>query len=136
MGGPRGVEAGRDSRIAGAPAPDFRRLFQSAPGCYLVLSPDLTILAVSDAYLKATMTQRVEIVGRGIFDVFPDNPHDPAATGVANLRASMGRVLAEKRSDAMPVQKYDIRRPDSEGGGFEERYWSPVNAPVLGEDGR
>jgi len=35
----------------------------------------------------------------------------------------------------MTVQKYDIRRPDSEGGGFEERYWSPVNSPVLGSNG-
>ena len=34
----------------------------------------------------------------------------------------------------MPVQKYDIRRPESEGGGFEERYWSPQNSPVLGSD--
>ncbi len=35
----------------------------------------------------------------------------------------------------MAVQKYDIRRPESEGGGFEERYWSPVNSPVLGATG-
>src|SRR5262249_2066215 len=31
--------------------------------------------------------------------------------------------------------KYDIRRPESEGGAFEERYWSPVNTPVLDEGG-
>ena len=36
----------------------------------------------------------------------------------------------------MAVQKYDIRRPDSEGGGFEERYWSPLNSPLLTADGR
>ena len=35
----------------------------------------------------------------------------------------------------MPVQKYDIRRPDDEGGGFEERFWSPVNSPVCDEEG-
>ena len=35
----------------------------------------------------------------------------------------------------MSVQKYDIPRPDSEGGGFEERFWSPHNAPVLGPEG-
>jgi signal transduction histidine kinase/DNA-binding response OmpR family regulator len=35
----------------------------------------------------------------------------------------------------MAVQKYDIRKPESEGGGFEERYWSPVNSPVLGPTG-
>jgi signal transduction histidine kinase/ActR/RegA family two-component response regulator len=115
--------------------PDFRVLFESAPGLYLVLTPDFRIVAVSDAYLKATMTKRDEILGRGIFEVFPDNPDDPAASGVRNLRASLERVVHSKRADAMAVQKYDIRRPDSEGGGFEERHWSPVNSPVLGPGG-
>src|SRR5207248_6497841 len=67
-----------------SPTPDFQALFQSAPGLYLVLTPDLNIVAVSDAYLRATMTKREEILGRGIFDVFPDNPDDPSATGVRN----------------------------------------------------
>jgi signal transduction histidine kinase/ActR/RegA family two-component response regulator len=31
------------------------------------------------------------------------------------------------------VQKYDIRRPAAEGGGFEVRYWSPRNLPVFDE---
>jgi signal transduction histidine kinase/CheY-like chemotaxis protein len=112
-------------------APNFRALFEGAPGLYLVLDPDFRIVAASDAYLAATMTKRDEILGRGIFDVFPDNPDDPAATGVHNLRASLERVRRERVPDTMAVQKYDIRRPASEGGGFEERYWSPVNSPVL-----
>ena len=81
------------------------------------------------------MTKRDDILGRGIFEVFPDNPEDPTATGVRNLRASLQRVLQGKISDTMAVQKYDIRKPESEGRGFEERYWSPVNAPVFGPDG-
>jgi signal transduction histidine kinase len=115
--------------------PDFRLLFEGAPGLYLVLTPDLKIVAVSEAYLRATMTQRDEILGRGLFDVFPDNPDDPAATGVANLRASLDRVRAQRVADTMAVQKYDIRRPESEGGGFEERFWSPTNSPVLDAKG-
>ena len=115
--------------------PDFRALFESAPGSYLVLTPALFIVAVSDAYLRATMTRREEILGRHLFDVFPDNPDDPSATGVSNLRASLNRVLQNRSSDALAVQKYDIRRPESEGGGFEERYWSPVNSPVLDKNG-
>ena len=102
---------------------------------YLVLSPGLRIVAASDAYLRATMTNRDDIIGRGLFDVFPDNPDDPNATGVENLRASLDRVLRNRTADAMAVQKYDIRRPESEGGEFEERYWSPVNSPVLDEGG-
>src|SRR5436309_1135133 len=115
-------------------ASDFQALFESAPGLYLVLTPALTIVAVSDAYLKATMSKREEILRRGLIEVFPDNPDDPAATGVRNLRASLDRVLTHRAPDTMAVQKYDIRRPESEGGGFEERYWSPVNSPVLGAD--
>lgn len=111
---------------------DFRLLFEHAPGLFLVLKVDsaFTILGASNAYLNATMTTRDAIVGRGLFDVFPDNPDDPTATGTNNLRASLKRVVAHNKPDTMAVQKYDIRRPESEGGGFEVRYWSPVNSPV------
>ena len=97
------------------PSPDFRALFESAPGLYLVLDPDLNIVAVSNAYLAATMTKRDEILGRGVFDVFPDNPDDPQVTGERNLRGSLNRVRYELVPDTMAVQKYDIRRPESEG---------------------
>jgi signal transduction histidine kinase len=117
-------------------APDFKALFEGAPGLYLVLTPDLRIVAVSDAYSLATMTKRADILGRALFEVFPDNPDDPASDGVRNLNASLQRVLKFHRADAMPVQKYDIRKPEAEGGGFEVRYWSPRNSPVLGADGR
>jgi PAS domain-containing protein len=72
-----------------APRADFEAVFNSAPGSYLLLAPDLTIVAVDDAYLAATMTSREAIVGRALFDVFPDDPNDPAATGERNLRASL-----------------------------------------------
>src|SRR5580704_13076843 len=91
---------------------DFKTLFESAPGLYLVLSPDLKIIAVSDAYLRATMTQREQILGKGIFEVFPDNPIDPSATGVRNLRTSLERGLQNGVADAMAIQKYDIRKPE------------------------
>ncbi len=117
---------------------DFRVLFEACPAAVLVLqadAPRFTIAAASDAYLRATMTRREHIVGRGLFEVFPANPDDPDATGTSNLRASLDRVLASRAPDTMAVQKYDIRRPASEGGGFEERHWSPMNLPVLSADG-
>lgn len=102
---------------------------EAAPGAYLVLDPDFVIVAVTDAYLHATLTVREEIIGRELFDVFPDNPNDPAATGTRNLRASLETVLRTAAPHSMPVQKYDIRRPNSEE--FEERYWKPLNTPVV-----
>src|SRR5262245_37938615 len=59
---------------------DFRLLFEAAPGAFLVLLPDaprFTVVAASDAYLRATLTERDHIVGRGLFEVFPDHPADP-----------------------------------------------------------
>lgn len=112
---------------------DYRLLFEAAPGACLVLAPDaprFTIVAVSDAYLKATMTERSAILGRGLFEVFPDNPDDPKASGARNLRVSLDRVLASRAADTMAIQHYDIRRPD---GSWVERHWSPVNVPVLDE---
>jgi PAS domain S-box-containing protein len=111
----------------------FRALFESLPGLYLVLTPDFKIVAASDAYLKATMTKRENLLGNGLFEMFPDNPDDPAATGASNLRTSLNQVLQTAASDTMAIQKYDMRRPD---GAFEERFWSPVNSPVLGMDRR
>jgi signal transduction histidine kinase len=111
---------------------DFRALFESAPGLFLALAPDLSIMGVTDEYLKATMTVREEIVGCGLFDVFPDNPNDAAADGTSNLRASLERVLATRSADTMAVQKYDVRGPD---GTFQVKYWSPKNTPVLSPSG-
>lgn len=113
---------------------DFCALFESAPGAYLVLAPDsprFTILAVTDSYLRVTMTERSEILGRGLFEVFPDNPNEVSATGVQHLRSSFERVLRSKLPNVMPIQRYDVQRPGSSGGEFEKRYWIPTNSPVL-----
>lgn len=114
---------------------DYRRILAAAPALFLILDKDaqFTILDASDAYLRATLTRREAIVGRPLFEVFPDNPEEIGATGTRHLRASLHRVLASRGADTMAVQKYDVRRP--EGGGFVERYWSPVNSPVLSPDG-
>ena len=116
--------------------PDFRAIFESVPGLYLVLSPDLIIVAASEAYLRATMTNRDQILGRHLLAVFPGNPCDPNADDVHDLRASLNRVLRDRRADAMPVKKSNARRAPTEGAGLEERYWSRLNSPVLDQDGK
>ncbi|MEO8760119.1 MAG: hypothetical protein ABI388_03335, partial [Bacteroidia bacterium] len=112
---------------------DFKKIFESTPGLYLILSPKLQIVAVSNAYLKATMTKREDIIGRNLFEILPDNPGDISASGVSNLKNFLQKVIKNKESDVMPLQKYKIRRPESEGSGFEVRYWSPLNSPILND---
>jgi signal transduction histidine kinase len=107
---------------------EVNNLFESLPGLYVVLTPDLVIKAASDAYLRATNVSREAIVGRRIFDVFPDNPADSDATGETNVGASLEKVLRTGETNVMAIQRYDIRGTD---GTYRERYWSPVNSPVL-----
>lgn len=114
---------------------DFRLLFESGQSLQLILSPAFEIVAASDAHLRATMTERSQVIGRNVFDVFPDNPDDPGATGARLLRESLETVLRTRRPHTMAIQKYDIRRPELEGGEFEERYWTPVNSPVMNAKG-
>lgn len=117
------------------PEPDYRLLFEAAPTRHMLLTLDYHIVAVSDAFLQVCMRERADIIGRYLFDAFPDNPDDVEASGSRNLRISLQRVLDTRQADIMPLQKYDIRRPEAEGGEFEVRYWSPVNSPIINAAG-
>ncbi|MFJ9821995.1 SpoIIE family protein phosphatase [Streptomyces sp. NPDC101151] len=116
------------------PRIDYQALFAVTPSPYLVLTPDLVIVEVNEAYLRVTGRIRQELIGRYLFDVHPDNPADPDADGVRKLNASLQRVLRSKRPDTMAVQKYDIPVSGAPGA-FQEKWWSPINTPVLGPDG-
>jgi len=107
---------------------DYRAILHGLPGLVVVLDNQLRIVDISDAYGLATMVQRDTIVGKSMFEVFPDNPADAIADGVRNLHASLQRVLTSAAPDTMAVQRYDVRRPKEEGGGFETRYWSVINS--------
>ncbi len=41
--------------------PNFRAIFEQSPDRYLVLDPNLRIVAVTDSYLQATMTKREKL---------------------------------------------------------------------------
>lgn len=114
---------------------DFRAVFEQSASRQLLLDTSLTIVAVTDSYLEVTMTKREAIVGRYLFEVFPDNPDFGHADGVTQLRQSLFKVIKGRAPHEMAIQRYDIPRPQDQGGGFEERYWQPRNWPILGADG-
>ncbi|RZJ20407.1 MAG: response regulator [Haliea sp.] len=113
---------------------DIQRAFRHVPGPFLILKPDeaFTIVGASDEYLRLTNTSAA-IFGRSLFEVFPDDPSFPEARSTDNLKASLARVCATRAQDTMQVQRYDMPLP---GGRFEERYWAPVNSPMLDDAGQ
>lgn len=104
----------------------------SAP--MLVVDESLEIHAANPAYLAATGRRSEELLGRKMFDAFPDNPADPAADGVAKLGASFEHVFREAATHRMTLQRYDI--PGLlPADAFLRRFWSIVNSP-LHDSGR
>ncbi|WP_406480749.1 PP2C family protein-serine/threonine phosphatase [Streptomyces sp. NBC_01615] len=114
---------------------DYAAMFRALPGMVALLTPQLVYADANDEFLHMTGRTREQLVGRYLFDVFPDNPNDATATGMRNLEASLRRVLTTGERDAMALQRYDVESSDR-SGQWEERYWSPVNAPVHGPDGK
>ncbi len=114
-------------------AKGYQAIFEQSSELLVVIDTDFAIVDASDAYLKVTKTIRENIIGRDIFDVFPDNSNDINAHGSRDIRASFHRVLKSKLVDRLAFVKYDIPKPASEGGGFVLKYWRPCHSPVLDE---
>lgn len=114
---------------------DYEAVFLGLPGMVALLTPELVYVDANEDFQRLAGRTREQLVGRYIFDVFPENPHDPAAAGMSDVRASMLRVVATGERDTMALQRYDVEDP-LRPGVWRERYWSPINAPVLGPDGK
>jgi len=125
---------GRKSRVASKISSRFRNEFEAAPMPLLLLDPGpgMRIVHANDAYAAATMINPGKVAGEKLFNVFPDNPGDPLADGAANVFDSLRIVAETGQSHAMAVQRYDVRNRE---GAFVERYWRPVNSPVLDDKG-
>lgn len=106
---------------------DFTSLFEVLPGPHNILDRDLRFVAVNVAYEQATGRSRAELIGKGIFDAFPN----PGEAG-RRLRQSLARVFETGESDTLAFIHYAIPLAD---GGMEDRYWTATHIPIRGADG-
>ncbi|MEU6568932.1 PP2C family protein-serine/threonine phosphatase [Streptomyces parvulus] len=113
---------------------DYAALFAATPSPYLVVDRNLMIVSVNAAYSRATGRAAGDLLGRYLFDAVPENPAVSESDGARKVSASLRRVLATGRPESMAIQRYDIPST-AHPGGFEERWWSPVNTPVLDAEG-
>jgi len=111
--------------------PQFDHLFQILPNPGLILLPDapkFTIIAVNKATLESTNSLEEDLIGKGIFEAFPENPEDKVSNGVENLRNSLNLVIAKKDPATIPFQKYDI--PIRGTTKFEVKYANIQIIPI------
>jgi PAS domain-containing protein len=115
--------------------PDFEGLFRVSPYPYLVMDRELNIIGANDAYLRSTRRVEAGLVGRYVFDAFPENPDDPGSTNVAEVRASLLRAIATGEPDTTAFLRVSVPHETAVGKAFEERFWSSAHTPIRGADG-
>jgi two-component sensor histidine kinase len=114
----------------------FRAAFDASPRPLLLVAadpPKFTMVAVNAAHARAFRTDAAALLGRGVLEVFPKGVSREIDAFVEAIRLSFERVLSEGHAHAMGVRAFPIQRAD---GATDERFWSAVNAPVFGVDGR
>ena len=97
-------------------------------------APHWTILDANDAFAAVMHHAREWLVGRGMFEAFPESAATSRDSGAAKVRGSFEEAIARCVRVILPVQRYDLPVA-SLPGVFEERYWELSSAPLLDDDG-
>lgn len=107
---------------------DFARVFDVLPSPFMILDAELRYVAANKAYLETVGRPLDQMVGLKVMDLFPE----PGESGL-KLQQSLARVLQTGESDTLPFLPYPIA---GAGGEQQNRYWTAVHVPILGDDGR
>ncbi|MET9474894.1 PP2C family protein-serine/threonine phosphatase [Streptomyces sp. NPDC002917] len=113
------------------PGIDYHAIFEASPSAMLVLNSVFVILDANPSYQNLVGRTRDELMGQYVFDAFPQDDESE----MEDQKASMRRVLESRAQDVAGPIRHDLEEPDRPGV-FAERYWSPINAPVLDSDGQ
>jgi PAS domain S-box-containing protein len=114
---------------------DYKDLFQSLSSAYIVFrvdDPDFTIIEENEAHARAAMVKRDDVIGRPLFDVFPDTSEKYIKTGVSDLLESIRSVIETHKPDSMPLLNYDLK---DQSGELTTKYWAVSHHPLFNKEG-
>ncbi len=115
---------------------DLASAFDASPNPYVLLTPDIRIAGVNQAYLEVTNSTRDEIVGKPLFAAFDSGPGEDASENVRQVQASIERARDLRQRDHIPLVHFRIPRRLEDGREvFEDRYWSATHTPMFNDDG-
>ncbi|GAA4503472.1 hypothetical protein GCM10023172_28370 [Hymenobacter ginsengisoli] len=117
---------------SGQPAGLLPEAFAVLPGAHLVLTPELRIVAATDAYLASVQATRAQLVGQPLPAVWGAEPGTPAAEALASLRASLQQVAATGQPQTITVPQYHLGGAPAAGAA---RYWEARHTPISNAQG-
>lgn len=104
---------------------NFLRLFNDLPTPYMALDRELRFIGMNKAYLAVTQQARKGLAGKHVFEVFPETGERRLVFQQAFERALKGEANEIVR------QPFSIPRPESEGGGMREVWWTCYQMPIY-----
>lgn len=121
---------------SGDPTVDRGAAFEASPNPYVLLTPDLRIAEVNQAYMDVTGAKRSEVLGQPLFAAFDSGPGSDAPENVRQVRASLEKARDTRQRDHLAVVRFSMLRTQPDGSeSFEERLWSATHTPILNADG-
>ena len=105
---------------------DFKAVFDSTPTPLMLMTVDLEIVDMNQAYVDAVGRSRESIVGLKMFDAYPAEGESRRS-----LQDSLDRVRTTGEPDVLALLHYPITINDA----VEDRYWSCTHLPVRDGDG-
>ena len=102
----------------------FQTIFETMPNAAMILDSDLKYVEANLAYCQAVERSRDELLGRYIFDVFPDTP-ERMQTVIDIFERTLGGETTQ-----LEAQPY---RLDTADGEVEERIWQIAQFSVRCE---
>ena len=115
---------------------DLANAFDASPNPYVLITPDLHIAGMNQAYLDVTSSTRDAILGRPLFAAFDSGPDDSAPENVRQVRASIEKARDTRQKDHLAVVRFTVPKPGPDGELiFEEGFWSATHIPILDEAG-
>ena len=109
---------------------DPGRLFDLSPTPSLVIDAEQRVVGANQACLALLGTPMEHLQGQWIGDLFASDRE-----GLARILTSLEEVATSRKPGGVPLMRFDLPRPEAEGGGFDERWWSVSHVPVLDEAG-
>ena len=109
-------------------SPEETRLFDRLSLPVMILDADQRFVYANDAYLTATHTTLDGILGRKVFDCFPDTPERVAA-----VEAKFAQTLTTGEKTELDAQPFQLQHSD---GTVRDLVWQAVQDPIFDRDGK
>ncbi|ALL05398.1 hypothetical protein AQ505_07785 [Pedobacter sp. PACM 27299] len=96
------------------------KTYESLPGLYLVLSPELVVLTASDDYLAAQALTREDLKGKDVFE--------------PGLLPVLHHIIETSKSYQLPILRTELPDPNLKDH-IVSRYWDTTYTPFFDENG-